>query len=76
LTNFDLNARAGGLCGGLEQNRDNIFINVFFAAIAADSSGNSLENQGGSFLSRVTVAVPSFVSPFLQITHFMISFSA
>jgi hypothetical protein len=33
LTDFDLNPRAGGLGGGLEQGGNNIFINVFFTTI-------------------------------------------
>src|SRR6266542_5144900 len=50
LTDFNLNPRAGGLGGGLEQRGNNIFINVFFATIGADSSRNTLEDQSGSVL--------------------------
>ncbi len=39
-------------------------------------AGTLLKTKVAPSLSKVTVAVPSLVRPFLQITHFMISFSS
>jgi hypothetical protein len=73
---LDLNSRAGGLGGGFKQACGNFSIDIFLTAVGADTRRNAFEDKVAAPLSKVTVALPTLVFPFLQTTHLMLSFSS
>jgi len=75
LTDFHLNAGTGGFVCDLR--RAAVISSSTYSSpqFAQTLAGTPLKTNVAPFFSRVTVVLPTLVSPFLQTTHFKVCFS-